>query len=592
MLAGVAFSLSRGGVLALVGAAAVCLLIRLGPGRRVSSFGAVALALALAAGLLVWFGFGAVEARWATVWKGQALQEGRLPVWQRVLPTARDFPVWGSGYGTFPYVEPLSREPGDAPEIVNDHAHNDYLEMLLEGGAVGAAMALTAVGLVLWRGRRAVAHCGPAAGGLALGAVFAFAAAALHAAGDFGMHVPAIVVLLTVIAAQVTALPEDAALAGGEAGGPREFRLGLWGLAPLAGAAAAAALGFLLYSEGWKAERVERFRLAALRCQAAPGEENRARQIRYLEEAVRLAPEDAVMQAALGRACEAALEEKRQRIDQTKYVLVVADVGGGGPSAAAVTAAAAASVWAEGEKRESESRSGTEALRHYLRARDLCPLLVEPQLRLATGSALLERADPPRVYLDRALALLPCDAAIWYAAGRRDLADGRPEAAWLRWRRSLECSDRYLPEILEGGASRLSSAELADKVFPESPAALAAAARRLELQPRADAGPFWSKALALLDAQPRPLGADDLYCKASAHRALGQAEEALAAYRAALDERPDEPGWRYEFAELLHRQGRLQEARRELNAVLSGRPGDARARELHQTVLQEIAEGD
>jgi tetratricopeptide (TPR) repeat protein len=203
----------------------------------------------------------------------------------------------------------------------------------------------------------------------------------------------------------------------------------------------------------------------------------------------------------------------------------------------------------------------------------------------------LQGADSPRRYLERALFLLPCDAGIWYAAGARDLSDGRSETAWRRWRRSLECSDRYLPQILASCATRIGPAETAEKVLPENPALLLTAARQLA-DISVDAKPLLEKALRLLAAQVGPLSAGDLHLKAQAHRALEQTREALAAYQAALDERPDAPEWRYEFADLLHRQGRLQDARRELNTILAGRPGYDKARELHKRVLREIAEED
>src|SRR5262249_53587879 len=133
-----------------------------------------------------------------------------------------------------------------------------------------------------------------------------------------------------------------------------------------------------------------------------------------------------------------------------------------------------------------------------------------------------------------------------------------------------------------------------DKVLPESPALVLEAAQRLEERPEtsSQAAALYQRALALFADRPVSLGAQDLYRKARAHRALGQAEEALTAYRAALDEDPARGEWRYELAELLHRQRRLTEARRELTTLLASRPNDGKARELHDTVLREIAEGD
>jgi O-antigen ligase/tetratricopeptide (TPR) repeat protein len=593
MLASVAFSLSRGGVLALVGAGAICLLGRLGQTRRMTVSATVALPLALAVGLVGWFGFGAVEKRMATVWKGEAL-EGRLPVWNRVLPTVYDFPIWGSGYGTFQYVEPLSREPSDRPDIVNDHAHNEYLEMLLEGGAVGAILSLVAIGLVLWYGCRAVSRCDAAPGGLALGAVFAFATAMLHAVGDFGLHMPAIVVLMTVVSAQVMALPESTA---GNAES-HTVRLTLWGLAPIAGAMTAGALGLLLYWEGARAERAERFRLAAIHCRMTPSEENQARQIRYLEAAVRMAPDDAMLQLLLAQTYESAFEQEWKRMSDTKTMLRVTQLigDGGAPLNGAnwVAGMSGADAWVARQEQELSRRFQVPAMRHFLQTRNLCPMFVQPHLRIAAGVGLLARSDPPRVYVERALFLLPCDAAIWYAAGLQELADGQPQRAWPRWRRSLESSDRHLPEILTATARRLGPAEIADKVIPDRPELLIASARQLEEQSEGttDVRPLYQKVLIVLDQLKTPLSAEHQYFKAVGHRALGESAEALTAYQAALDDRPGEFTWRYEFAELLRRQSRTKDAHRELRTILATHPNYEKAQQLYDVVLQEIAEGE
>ena len=55
--------------------------------------------------------------------------------------------MWGTGLGTFESIEPPERQPGGTANISWDHAHNDYLELLVEGGA-GAAAAFLAADLV------------------------------------------------------------------------------------------------------------------------------------------------------------------------------------------------------------------------------------------------------------------------------------------------------------------------------------------------------------------------------------------------------------------------------------------------------------
>jgi O-antigen ligase/tetratricopeptide (TPR) repeat protein len=560
MLAAVACSLSRGGVLAVAGGAVVCLVLGLGRSRRWAGAGAMLLVPVAAVALVAWLGAGAIEARLATLWQGDPLEEGRLPVWSRTLPLVKEFPVWGTGFGTFEHVEPMMRGPGDNPAISHDHAHNEYLETLIEGGAAGAALVLLAVAFVYWRGWQPIRRCPPDTAALALGCLFAFTTLIVHSAGDFGLRLPAIVVLATVLCAHLAGLADTPPTESGQS--PSRSAPGLLQrVGALAGAAAVLLAAFVLFQNGWRTEEAERYRLAAVRCRPEVGLENRDRQLRYLEAAVTLAPDDLALHLATARAYHDAFQQT--------------------------------STERQGSDRDAPGRRyQTLALRHYLRARDLCPLLYEPNLHLAGAGRALRRADPPENYLDRALLLLPCDARIWYIAGVHDLEKGRTERAWERWRRSLECSDQHLPEILSRAAQVLPADQIAGTVLPERPELLYAAGLRLEAEgPVAGARACFARALTLLNCAEHPT-AEEWRLKARLLVALGQPTEAVTAYETALNARPSEAEWHYELAALLYRQGRLTEASREVHTTLSLRPGHAAAEQLRQEILNRNAEAD
>jgi predicted Zn-dependent protease len=72
---------------------------------------------------------------------------------------------------------------------------------------------------------------------------------------------------------------------------------------------------------------------------------------------------------------------------------------------------------------------------------------------------------------------------------------------------------------------------------------------------------------------------------------LGEPLDALAAYEAALAQRPDEITWRYEFAKLHFEQNHLHDARRELSMVLGQQPNHANAQKLMAEVSHAIARG-
>ena len=110
----------------------------------------------LAIALVCWFGYDQVATRLATLRDGVPLRERRPAFWARALPLVRDFPVWGTGCGTYEFVDMLYRSDAVDSDMVVDHAHNDYLEMLVEGGLAQLIPGVLAIVLVFRLGLRAV----------------------------------------------------------------------------------------------------------------------------------------------------------------------------------------------------------------------------------------------------------------------------------------------------------------------------------------------------------------------------------------------------------------------------------------------------
>jgi hypothetical protein len=252
-------------------------------------------------------------------------------------------------------------------------------------------------------------------------------------------------------------------------------------------------------------------------------------------------------------------------------------------------------------------------LRHCLLARDLCPLLARPQVRLADYANRLAAGDTRGDYLRRAKTLVPFDPEIWYFSGLQELLDGRGDEAWASWHRSLELSDLRLPDIVRHAAAVLTPGEIMDRLLPEKPDLLYRAAFELypdpvetdpdeperldrrpdcwagrlmlasagasvcapapidpavalvrDFQPARDREPFLVKALALLGAPPGPSEAKDFHLRAQVQWALWQLDAADASYQEALSREGLNPQWHYEYARLLYQEGRRKEARREL----------------------------
>jgi O-antigen ligase/tetratricopeptide (TPR) repeat protein len=613
MLVGVLFSLSRGGFVALVGGFTFCLLVRLSCRGWSLRWGAGLLCLGLALGLGGWLGLGQVEARLGTLWHGKALQESRMPVWSDALRPVTDFPLWGAGYGTYQFVEPLYRTTALLANEIIDHVHNEYLEVLVEGGLVGLVLALLAIGLILRQGYRAArGHTSRRARALALGALLAFVTVVIHSVGDFGLHIPAIALLTAVICAQLSALGEGAGKlapnhpTGVIALGSNESRICLRGVAPVVGAVMCLALALLVFGAGLQIYRTEALRLAAFRAGQQAGIAGPARAIACLEAAVRLTPDDVELHTELGEAHArvfTAQKESSTRQNQSSGVvglvlipfpaLIPSGIGNVAPVGLSgwLAASEACRERANQEEQRLRQEHFIPALRHFLQGRAQCPVSPGPHLGLALRAAALPAAEPPEAYLRRVELVAPCDPTLWYYCGLQLMQNGQPEQAWESWRRCLDLSEQFLPPILDRSARVLKAEELVHKVLPDRPAVLLAAASRLYPQAEAVAErtPFLQRALELLDAEAPSLSTRDLHTRAIVQKALGQATEASAAYRALLAREPLNPGWRVELAQLLYQEGELNEARSELLTALSSEPKHAQARALLLVVTKEIA---
>ena len=127
---------------------------------------------------------------------------GRAVVWSDTWRMALDFPVVGTGFGTFAAVYPLYRSP--EVRLFFDHAHNDALQAFAEGGAVGIAfLALILVPLF----RRIVGAFTGAGGTLAVGFAAGLTALLLHELIDFNLHIPANAALAAIMAGVLLGLP-------------------------------------------------------------------------------------------------------------------------------------------------------------------------------------------------------------------------------------------------------------------------------------------------------------------------------------------------------------------------------------------------
>ncbi|XOF32652.1 MAG: O-antigen ligase family protein [Candidatus Electrothrix sp. YB6] len=82
------------------------------------------------------------------------LQDDRLLIWPDTLRIIADFPITGTGFGTFADIFPSYRTFYD--HFFYEHAHNDVLELLTNGGLIAWIPAVWFLGTVLRTGYRKI----------------------------------------------------------------------------------------------------------------------------------------------------------------------------------------------------------------------------------------------------------------------------------------------------------------------------------------------------------------------------------------------------------------------------------------------------
>ncbi len=93
---------------------------------------------------LMWLGLDPVLNRLSNLSPG-----ARYDVYLDTINMAKDFPVYGTGMGTFQYIYPGYKTLQS--QLYYDHAHNDYLELISDSGLVGFVIVLSGVIMFFWK---------------------------------------------------------------------------------------------------------------------------------------------------------------------------------------------------------------------------------------------------------------------------------------------------------------------------------------------------------------------------------------------------------------------------------------------------------
>jgi O-antigen ligase len=203
LLLGVGMTRSRAGLL-LAGVAILASLAMGGSRREAVPFSRRAIAAAVGVGILLvlHFAFTRLAARFET----DLLADNRFTIAAITAEAAWSYFPVGSGFGTFEAVYRLFEPAAALTTFFANHAHNDWLELVLEGGLPAVLLLIAAT---VWLGVRCLGawrNAGEAHGldrALRQAASIAILVIGLHALVDYPMRTAAVSVLFAWCAAML-----------------------------------------------------------------------------------------------------------------------------------------------------------------------------------------------------------------------------------------------------------------------------------------------------------------------------------------------------------------------------------------------------
>ena len=135
--------------------------------------------------------------------------DARWAIWESSGALIREAPVLGVGLGSFQDAYRVHQPMSVWWNLIVDHAHNEYIQLMAETGMVGVATLAWAIwSFVAFVIPRWAVRRDPGIRGAVVGGIGALAAVLAHSVTDFGLHMPAnallVVALLAVLPALVT----------------------------------------------------------------------------------------------------------------------------------------------------------------------------------------------------------------------------------------------------------------------------------------------------------------------------------------------------------------------------------------------------
>ncbi|MBC8871769.1 MAG: O-antigen ligase family protein [Planctomycetes bacterium] len=601
--AGILCSLSRGATVAMIGAAGITVLAGAFAGRARRGWVGLIIVASVAACLLVAYlekGTSVTE-RLRTIFDQPAQRaSGRIVHWQDGSRAAGDFLSVGSGLGTYRYVYRMYQR--NRYDEWYYHAENQYLEALVETGLPGLSLLLLLIGLVAFACWRLLKQASdPATYALAVAGTFALSSQAIHAFFDFGLYMPANMLLFAllcgVVCGRAARLEQRSPTASRWTARMVSRLVSLPHRRPLAASCCVALACGLFVGYGQTREAAVLDSALSL---GSKVDVERPGPLDALDRSIarfgadRLqGTEDAEAQLMLAQ-----LWINRLRVQLVQAMREDEAAGRSEQALWRLTDTANLHGWAQHlatQRRTAESdilrnrppvlENLPHALRHLRLARRSCPLLPEPHLLLAQLSVLETDDMDNRRHLERVRRTGRGTPEILTRCGLLELQAGRTDLACKSWQMSLELAIEQLPDVVKLARPHLDLAAHVPQLVPNSPDQII----RIAETHFADEGDrkirqsLLDTAEGLLSEGQFDEGERRLLLGriASLRNAHGQA---VRYFTEALAMHPENNHWRYELAVALKQAGRLPEAQEQARVCVRTDPEN----EQYEALLREV----
>jgi len=534
----------------------------------------------------------------------------RSEIWRtagRLIPA---YPIWGTGFGTFSIA--TLRLFQDNGASVYEHAENEYVEWLLEGGLIGLGLVLLALAGTIYLGLRAASKPQNRSDkGLIIAALVGVLGLSIQSLGDFALHVPAVSIVGVSLAAFLAKLglewrtDEPRSTTNPTSNVPA---LPLWrrGLS-VAGACVVLAASAFSLSQGMRSMRIETLFSTAgfylpgnvMPASGAAGDsmDELERKLDLLEQAVPLSPNRADSHWRVGllylQLYSTSTEESIRDIETDE----------------AKRAQQSSPLWLFGSIHNPPDGKPlttdelleidhirlylVPAARAFLQARRCSPLMADPHARLAMLDYLLQGNDPSVMECERALRLAGTNSQVL------DLVQGvalqLPDLDLLTraWNRILRLEQTDLPtiEAIADIASQIFTPEIIRDRVAQSALTTLQFAERLYQAPEQKA----ARDLLIQAARER-LREDDTLSPAEIKEAesrvsflLGDLKQAEADLTAAIALNPSKSAWRLRLINWYIDWKRPREAYDQSVVGLYYTPGNLEMVAARERAAQEIA---